>query len=183
MNRPLAIGADRIRVRPRVEQRIHHRQMAAHRRGVQGRFARIVAGAGKRRIARQLLPYAGEITAARRVQKAGDAFHHRKVPRQDREQQLGNVMVIPVLRHGHERFLKRVGAVGRIGSLFQQEAHNLQMTFAHREVDRRRVVVFAYRQLAPARHQRLHLVQVPVRTRLEHGPNILVLEVYRMDHN
>ena len=100
MNRPLAIGANRIRVCARIEQRIHHREMAAHRRVVQRRFARIVAGPGQARIARQFLPYAREVTATRGIQKTRDAFRDGKLARQDLEQELRDLMVLAVLRHG-----------------------------------------------------------------------------------
>ena len=92
-------------------------------------------------------------------------------------------MVLAILRHDQERVVERVRAVSGIGSLFEQEANQLEMTFAHGEVDRRRVVVLAKGQFAAPRNQRLHLVQISIPARLEHVPNIVVFEINRADHS
>ncbi len=89
--------------------------------------------------ARQISPACG-------VEKSGDPFHDRKLASQDFQKELGNLMVLAILRHGEQRILARIRAVGGVGALLQQETNHLQMAFAHGEMHRRRVVVFAASQ-------------------------------------
>ena len=111
-------------------------------------------------IARELRLDAREISAARGSQKTDDPFRDGKPTRQNLAQKLRNLLVLAILRHDQQRVLERIRAVSGIGSLFQQEANQLQMTLAHREVYRRRVVILAKGHFAAPRNQRLHLVQI-----------------------
>src|SRR5689334_9082291 len=76
-------------------------------------------------------------------------------------EQSRNLVEPSVARDSRQRVAERIALVARIVSAaLDKYAHELEMPFAHRKMQRRRVVVLARRELGSLRHQLLRFGEV-----------------------
>jgi hypothetical protein len=184
VNGPGTVGSYSIDRRFGVQQQVEEIEMpdggCAMQRGVAG----IVAGSSQGWTLTQRAPNMRHVGLLDGIEKLRQARSYRKPSGGQFQQDVHNLPVFAVLRHGEQRILKWVSAIsGRVGALFQQIANEIGMAFAHGEVNGWSVVVLAANQCGAARCQRLHLRQITVARRSQHRPDIVVLQIFRLDHN
>ncbi len=155
MDRAIPVTADRIGIGSRVEQGLDDIAMEVLGGLMERSVAGLVAGPRQSRIALQLAPDPLQISGLGRLEDRGHPRGERKSPGEVTPQQRRDLGMAAILGERQQRFLEGIAAIGEIGSVRDQELDNREVAFAHREMDRRSVVVLHRGEAGRPRDQRL----------------------------
>jgi hypothetical protein len=82
-----------------------------------------------------------------------------------------------------QRVAKRIRpVVRRFSAVFEEEADDVEMSFAYGEVNWRRVIVLAADQFGAMGNKRFHPVEIAVARGAQHVPDVIVVEVAGSKH-